>query len=226
MGYILIVVAANNKYNCKTTNTRRHFMTTDELIQKHWNYYLMLEQKLLETRNYVEFCKKNFNTSSNEFCLLIISIGAELDNFLKTYCKIAVRARNNKTNNMKKYSAYLSAHYPAIATEEITVMNTDPCIILSPFDNLSSGKQFSWWEAYNAVKHNRYKSFKDAKLINAITILSALYLLEMKMFKEIYQHSRNKTHAVDCPLNQSKLFKLKKWNFNCSPGSDLVVVSI
>ena len=210
----------------KLQNKRKLFMTTNELTQKHWNYYLMLEQKLLETRNYVEFCKKNFNTSSNEFCLLIISIGAELDNFLKTFCKIAVRARNDRANNMKKYSAYLSQHYSKIVTEEITVMNTDPIITLFPFDSLNSSKQLLWWDAYNAVKHNRYKSFKDAKLINAITILSALYLLEMKMFKEIYQHSRNKTHAVDCPLNQSKLFKLKKWNFNCSPGSELVVVSI
>ena len=33
-------------------------MTTKDLTQKHWNYYLMLEQKLLETRNYVEFARR------------------------------------------------------------------------------------------------------------------------------------------------------------------------
>ena len=148
-----------------------------------------------------------------------------MDNFLKTYCKIPVRTRNKQTNNMKTYSAYLSKNYSKIATEEITIMDTDPIITLSPFDSLSSGKHFLWWEAYNAVKHNRYKSFKDAKLSNAITILSALYLLEMKMFKDIYQHSRNKANKVDCPLNQSKLFKLNKWNFVCSPCSNLIAVS-
>lgn len=201
-------------------------MTTDELIQKHWNYYLMLEQKILETRNYVEFCKKNFSTSSNEFGLLIIAIGAELDNFFKTYCKIPVKQRNSSKNNIKTYAKYLSSNYATIATEKITVLDTNPIIILSPFDKLNSSNQFSWWVAYNAVKHNRYKSFKDAKLVNAITILSALYLLEMKMFKNIYQSMRNKANALDCPLNQSKLFALKEWDFVSGSCSTLSFIKI
>ena len=108
-------------------------MTTNELIQKHWNYYLMLEQKLLETRNYVEFRTENYNTSSNDFGLLIISIGAELDNFLKTYCEVSEEDRNSPRVNMGTYCDYLSNHYPQIARETITVLDTDPSIVLTPF---------------------------------------------------------------------------------------------
>ena len=201
-------------------------MTTNELIQKHWNYYLMLEQKLLETRNYVEFRTENYNTSSNEFGLLIISIGAELDNFLKTYCKIPEEDRNKHQINMGTYCGYLSSNYPQIANERITVLDTDSAIILTPFALLNGPDQFPWWDAYNHVKHNRYENFAEAKLINALTILSALYLLEMKMFKNIYDASPDKEHTIDCPLNQSKLFALKEWNFNCGSCGNLFYTTI
>ncbi len=193
-------------------------MTTDELVQKYWNYYLMLEQRLLETRNYVEFRNENFNTSSNEFGLLIISIGAELDNFFKTYCEIPDGERDTQKTSMKVYADYLSQHYPDIANEKITVLDTNPVIILSPFALTKPENQhYQWWDAYNQVKHNRYENFTEAKLINAITLLSALFLLEMKEFKNIYDSSADKEHAMDCPLNQSKLFAMKEWNFRCSP---------
>lgn len=199
-------------------------MTTDELVQKYWNYYLMLEQRLLETRNFVEFRNENFNTSSNEFGLLIVAIGAELDNFLKTYCEIPEGDRNSPRVNMGTYCGYLSAHYPQIANETITVLDTDPVITLTPFACFNSPDRFLWWNAYNQVKHNRHVNFAEANLINAITLLSALFLLEMKMFKNIYNASTGQEHVFDRPLNQSKLFKLNNWTFNCISGSELVAV--
>ena len=193
-------------------------MTTDDLIQKHWNYYLMLEQKVLETRNYVEFRAENNNTSSNEFGLLIISIGAELDNFLKTYCEIPDGERDTQKTSMKVYADYLSLHYPDIAKEKITVLDTNPVIILSPFAlTKPENHHYQWWDdAYDAVKHNRVDNFIKANLWNTLNLLAALYLLEMKMFKNIYDASTDKGNTLDCPLNQSKLFELKEWSFKCS----------
>ena len=196
-------------------------MTTDELVQKYWNYYLMLEQRFLETRNYVEFRNENFNTSSNEFGLLMVATGAELDNFLKTYCEIPEGDRNSPRVNMGTYCGYLSTHYPQITNERITVLDTDPAIILTPFALLNSSDRFLWWNAYNQVKHNRHENFAEANLINAITLLSALFLLEMKGFKNIYDSSEDKEHAMDCPLNQSKLFALKEWRFYSGPCSSM-----
>lgn len=197
-------------------------MTTNELIQKHWNYYLMLEQKLLETRNFVEFRDGNYNTSSNEFGLLMISSGAELDNFLKTYCEVPEANRCDRNINIVFYTNYLSQHYPQITNETITVLDTDPVITLSPFSNLNTS-QFPWWNAYNAVKHNRFANFTEAKLENAINLLAALYLLEMKMFKNIAATSAEE-YPVDCPLNQSKMFALREWEFNCTPGNQIMAV--
>lgn len=190
-------------------------MTTNELIQKHWNYYLMLEQKILETRNFVEFREENFSTSSNEFGLLIISIGAELDNFLKTYCEIPEEDRNDSRVNMRTYCDYLSNHYPQIVNETITVLDTAPSIVLRPFELLNAPDHFPWWDAYNQVKHNRNENFAEGSLINAITILSALYLLEMKMFKNIYENRQKDVYAVDRPRNESNLFSINGWAFRC-----------
>lgn len=200
-------------------------MTTDDLIQKHWNYYLMLEQKVLETRNYVEFRAENNNTSSNEFGLLMISIGAELDNFLKTYCEVPEANRGDRNINIGFYTRYLSQHYPQIAGETITILDTDPVITLSPFSNLNTPSQFPWWDAYNAVKHNRFANFTEAKLENVINLLSALYLLEMKMFKNIAATSTEES-PIDCPLNQSKMFALRGWEFNCIPGNQIIATFI
>lgn len=196
-------------------------MTTNELVQKYWNYYLMLEQRFLETRNYVEFRNENFNTSSNEFGLLMVAIGAELDNFLKTYCEVSEEDRNDRKINMGTYCDYLSANYPQIANETITVQDTAPVITLRPFELLNTPNQFPWWSAYNQVKHNRHENFAEANLINAITLLSALFLLEMKEFKNIYDSSADQEHVMDCPLNQSKLFALKEWSFNSGPCSNM-----
>jgi len=194
--------------------------TTDKQTQKNWNYYLLLEQKFLETRNYVEFREENSNTSSNGFGLLIMAIGAELDNFLKDFCEIPDNER--KESNMGKYKDYLIKNYSEIKQETITVLDSE-MNNLSPFENLEDGT-LSWWKAYNNVKHDRNTHFLDANLTNTITILSALYLLEMKMFKKNYEAATDKEKIWDCPLNKSKLFTLKNWEFKCTSGSDLVVV--
>ncbi len=188
-------------------------MTTNELTQKYWNYYLLLEQKILETRNYVEFREENANTSSNGFGLLIMAIGAELDNFLKAFCEIPDEKR--KGSGMNDYKEYLKQNYAEINQETITVLDSE-INPLVPFEHLQDGA-LPWWQSYNRVKHDRNTGFLEANLINAINILSALYLLEMKMFKIISEQSSD-GHVADCPRNQSKLFSVNGWTFRFGFG--------
>ena len=53
-------------------------MNRKELSQNHWKYYLMLEKRFIESIEYVELHKDNFNAFSNGYALLIQVIGAEL----------------------------------------------------------------------------------------------------------------------------------------------------
>ena len=54
-------------------------MTRIELNRNYWRYYRLLENKFLEASNYVEISKDNFFTYSNEYAMLLQSIGAELE---------------------------------------------------------------------------------------------------------------------------------------------------
>lgn len=70
-------------------------MTRKEFLQHYWRYYLVLEEKFKNTLNYIELDWQNAGTFSNEYALLLQSIGAELDNFFKVYCGFAAEDRKN-----------------------------------------------------------------------------------------------------------------------------------
>ena len=69
-----------------------------------------------------------------------------------------------------------------------------------------------WWRAFDDIKHNRYGNIKKANQKNTLNTLAALYLLEMKAFKQWCQKdsSGNPTEP-DIPNPQSKLFSPENW---------------
>ena len=69
-------------------------MRRQDFLNNFGGYYLMLEKKLMTTFNYVELSTSNFSTFSNEYALLIQSIGAELDSFFKLYCSFDFNEMN------------------------------------------------------------------------------------------------------------------------------------
>lgn len=70
-------------------------MTRKEFLQHYWRYYLVLEEKFKNTLNYIELDWQNAGTFSNEYALLLQSIGAELDNFLR--CIVGLQLKIEKT---------------------------------------------------------------------------------------------------------------------------------
>ena len=69
-------------------------MRRQVFLNNFGGYYLMLEKKLMTTFNYVELSTSNFSTFSNEYALLIQSIGAELDSFFRDRFKFCVNVKN------------------------------------------------------------------------------------------------------------------------------------
>lgn len=64
----------------------------------------MLEKRFIESTEYVELHKDNFNTFSNTYALLLQAIGAELDTVFKEYCEFS-------TTERKKYSRLRAIHF-------------------------------------------------------------------------------------------------------------------
>ena len=170
-----------------------------KFITDYWNYYLLLEKKFLNTLDFVTLSEDNFETYSNEYTNIMYTIGAELENVLKTFC----RFKSDEYRTMKDYGKYIKENYPEILKMPVAVQGKS--LILKPFDlsknTLESSNVLFWWQAYDNIKHSRLNSRKDGNLKNTLYMLSALFLLEMYYMKRKLQG-----HDYE-PINESNIFE-------------------
>lgn len=195
-------------------------MTREDLSRNFWQYYSMLESKVITTANYVAIDPANFGTYSNEYALLLQSIGVELDNFFKVYCGFNPTDRKN----IADYANYILTGYPAIVNDEIQVVGTD--VKVKPFQGwtaTAAAQSLIWWQAFDKVKHNRYGNFAEANQGNVLNTLAALYVLEMKLFtKATKEKNPAELSDWDIPDEESKVFLYPRWKFRCIDTSDPV----
>lgn len=139
-----------------------------------WNYYLMLERDLDNTSRYIE-PEGQENVYSFEFAKLLILACTEVESVFKELC--AEIDCSKKADNIVKYNEIVLSRYPEITEATVRVNRLGRDIV--PFQEwgVSEAKPLSWWRAYNEVKHNRGDHFADATYLNAVTALSALYIL-------------------------------------------------
>lgn len=157
-------------------------MNRKELSQNHWKYYLMLEKRFIDSIEFAELHKDNFDTFSNGYALLIQVIGAELDTVFKEFCGFNTADRKTITD----YAQHILNNTPDIKSQKINVQEYD--IEIQPFMNWDisqPAKSLQWWEAFTDIKHDRYERLKQAKQENVLNILGALYLIEMMYLKKI-----------------------------------------
>ena len=186
-------------------------MTLQDFNDKYWNYYLMLEAKFVNTLSYVSLSQSNFNTYSNEYAHLIQAIGAELDSFFKEYCGF----NPSDYKSISDYATFILQNWNDIKSQEVKANQ----LLLKPFDNWESARakqSLPWWEAFDSIKHSRVANEAKGTLENTINILAALYIIEMKWFKE----EADKTSQPDIPKVNSTLFHLENWNtrYNSTNG--------
>ena len=103
-------------------------MNREQFLRDYWAYYLMLEEKFVETLNYVALSKDNEKTYSNEYAALLQMIGAELDSFFKVYCGFGA----SEVKNISDYYQFVTTDYPEILTQEIRVRSAD--LTFRPFE--------------------------------------------------------------------------------------------
>lgn len=116
-------------------------MNRQDFHINYWEYYLMLERKVIDTLNYVELCENNFSTYSNQFASLMQSIGSELDEFFKIYCSFSLDAKKTIVN----YANYLFENDISIINIELLV--SEKRISITPFSlwNKSVPAQSLFW---------------------------------------------------------------------------------
>lgn len=179
-------------------------MDRETFMRDYWAYYLMLEDKFIDTTNYVTLAEDNYGTYSNEYAALMQMIGGELDSFFKVYCGYAP----TDFKKISDYYTYLMQDYPDVLNQKINVRSAD--IVFQPFagwDGTRAKQSLPWWMAFDNIKHSRAVNKRDANQKNTLYLLGALYLLEMKYLKNLAKGTRIR----DLPDKLSILFDLPGW---------------
>lgn len=191
-------------------------MNREDFLRDCWAYYMMLEEKFINTLDFVALSTDNEAAYSNEYAGLIQMIGAEMDSFFKEYCGFA--PTDNK--NVSHYYPAVTASFPDVTNQEVHIRMAD--MTIKPFDgwNGQQPKQsLFWWEAFDNIKHSRTVNKKDGCQKTTLYSLAALYLLEMKYLQKI----TDGTQEPDIPNEKSKIFSLPKWKFRFLAAKDVVM---
>lgn len=184
-------------------------MTRKEFLQHYWCYYLVLEEKFKNTLNYVELNWQNAATFSNEYALLLQSIGAELDNFFKLYCGFAPEDRKN----IKDYCTFVLNDYSDIVNRKVLIPERN--MGFWPYQGWNAenpAQSLTFWDGFCKIKHSRYVNIQVANQKNVLYALGALYLLEMKYLSKIAT-----SNEPDVPNKKSELFELDNWTYRFIP---------
>lgn len=139
-----------------------------------WNYFLMLESDLDNTSRYIE-PKEQENVYSFEFAKLLILACTEVESVFRKICQQIDKTQ--PANNIIDYREIIMGKFPKIIDATVCISRLGSNI--EPFKEWEKEepKSPSWWRAYNKVKHNRDSNFTEATYMNAVTALSALYIL-------------------------------------------------
>ncbi|QUR94614.1 hypothetical protein [Macrococcoides canis] len=148
----------------------------------YWAYYKSIENKLIATNQYVTHTKDNELCYSDEFISIILLSCSEIDSILKELL------RNMKIPSKKKY--YQMSDYASVlkelTTKGVETVSTSIHVYdynhvrVTPFEKLNASQKYgnlSWWEDYQAIKHDRIHNVEKGNLRNAVTILAAHFLI-------------------------------------------------
>lgn len=150
------------------------------IVNNYWRFYLLLENKFIETLRYVEFADDNYNTYSLEFVSLLREIGSEIDIIMKEICM------PKKADNINGYAKIILEENEQIMQQEVQGKG----VSIKPFESWrvdNEIKPLKWWQAYNKIKHGRVANFTTANLKNVFYALGALFILNNYLLKKTTQ---------------------------------------
>ena len=192
-------------------------MTSDEVINSYWKYYLSLESQVAEMERFIEFdLKVNGKTYSSRLLELLQAICSEIDVIGKT---LALQCDSSyqvtKYTPIKSWWFVIQNKYEGIQSEPVCFRKET----LFPWANFFvakvNGKHIddptvpnshapSWWNSYNNVKHRRTDRdrnglvYSQANLSNVINALAGLCVLETLLLEK-----------TGCVVDSNTLFSIE-----------------
>lgn len=199
-------------------------ITIFRFIKSYWNYYLELEEQLIQTKKFVDFDISNYKTFSMEFLKLLQATCSEIDVVAKVIAETFEPDFSNFSNkNISKWGFIIQKHFKDIQSKKGSFLKD---LYITPWQNwlyeqykdskgqfryrlADTAKTPPWWIAYNKVKHERTSYYQKGKtnycranLENLIYAMAALYILEMLFIKHLDED--NNVH-----ISKSSLFEFE-----------------
>lgn len=188
-------------------------MNRKEFEKNCWNVYLAIENDFLLVEKYIAIDKKNYQTFSNEFTKQLLTICGELDVQLKFLCKLI--NPSSSSSKIKEYANDLLTTFPEI--NDFTIISKqNNQIEIQPWKDWTSSLSPNWWLDYQQVKHFRLDldstrhifNYEKANLENTFFALSALFSIEMLIYKKL---STDEDEKLIIPSHSSSIFTFKDW---------------
>ena len=118
-------------------------ITLTQFIKSYWNYYLELEEQLIQTKRFVDFDISNYKTFSIEYLKLLQAACSEIDVVAKIIAEKFEPSFSKLDNkNIQKWGFVIQKYFKEIQHIKVCFLN-DFCI--TPWQN---------WE---------YEQYKDKK---------------------------------------------------------------
>lgn len=156
-----------------------------EAFSPHWNYFLSIEDDVLELSRWIELVEKNYKTYSIELARLLMTSCSEVDVIAKLLCRDFFESPRAET--IGAYQTVLCEQVPGIASAQIRVPRFG--LVLSPFERWQEpDRPPLWWTANNKVKHHRSEHFDQATLKNTLNAVAGLFYLLVVYYGRLNQH--------------------------------------
>lgn len=193
-----------------------------------WPIYKQLESEFEELSLYIHIDKKQLSTYSIKIADLILRTVSECENLSKELCKknsIKFLDKNKKIRtfvNFHEYLERLDDKYrinKKIVTFEYKNAEENFDTGRMPFKKIEIkiGKKnkssWSWYDAYNSIKHDRIKNYRKANLMNLIDAMAALFLLNV-YYKNEQFYEEKPEKAINKINSFSDIFRI---NYTVKP---------
>lgn len=143
-------------------------------IPTHLNYFLCIEDDLIDLSRCIEFCYSNKTVFSLELARLLMVAAAEAEVVAKELCK---RIKpGSKASGINGYQSELMQAYPMLPSASVELPRFS--MLFTPWSSWSTvNTSPDWWKAYSGVKHHRAQKFKEANLKNTLDATAGLLIL-------------------------------------------------
>jgi hypothetical protein len=184
-----------------------------ELIETGLGQLVALREQLEKIFRTVQPVKSNFQTYGHDIRNLLILAATEVE----AYWKGILTANGVPSGSTNEYVKLL----PAMKLNEYAVQLPHyPWLPVKPFkgwDAARPTKSLPWYDAYNAVKHDREADFARGTLLHAIEAVCACAILTAAQFGGTALERRREVNAFFDFVEQPK-WDLSEWYLRPKPG--------